>query len=189
VAAVACVAAGLCCGTDAGVGLVDQVRTRRRSIDQVERWAAVLGLPACYPIPAAPIEDLYECFATAGRKVDHWPFVEGDITWLAGLTLGQLPASAARDLIDVLIDRLVTPDRRVDELFLLRILLKAAFPDSPIPDGTSFLQLNDEQRKVVLWLWQTAAPTKGASVRMVLQKYNLPHDQQALGAWVGLHAT
>jgi hypothetical protein len=187
VAAAACVAAGLCCGTDGGDGLIDHMRARRRSADPVERWSAVLGLARLLPNPdRSIIKDLYECFATAGGKFPHWPFVGGDIAWMAGFTLGQLRSNTARDLIDTLIDRLTVPDSRVDEFYLFRLLLETAFPHYPIPDGTNFIDLDAEQRKVVLWLWQTAAPTKGDTFRMVLHKYNLPQDQQALGAWCGL---
>jgi hypothetical protein len=187
VAAVACVAAGLCCGTGGGDGLIDHVRARRRSDDRVERWSAVLGLARLLPNPdRSIIEDLYECFATAGGKVRHWPFVGGDISWMAGFTLGQLPSNAARDLIDTLIERLTVPDPRVDEFFLFRLLLETAFPHYPIPDDANFVDLDAEQRKVVLWLWQTAAPTKGDRFRRVLHKYNLPEDQRALSTWCGL---
>lgn len=187
VAAAACVAAGLCCGTDGGDGLIDRVRARRGSADQVERWSAVLGLARLLPNPdRSIIEDLYECFATAGGKLHHWPFVEGDIAWMAGFTLGQLPSNVVGDLIDILIDRLAVPDPRVDEFYLFRILLKAAFPGYPISSDTSFIDLDAEQRKVVLWLWQTAAPAKGVRFRMVLQNFNIPDDQRSLGAWVGL---
>jgi hypothetical protein len=187
VGASACVAAGLCCGTDGGDGLIDRVRARRRSDDRVERWSAVLGLARLMANPdRSIIEELYDCLATAGGPYPHWPFLDGDLTTMAAITMSQLPSRAAHDRVDILIDRLTAAGPEDDQFLLLRALLDAAFPGGPIADGTVFTELDGQQRKAVLWLWQTAAPTKGAMICMLLAKYNLPDKQQELDAWCGL---
>ncbi|MEV1143679.1 HEAT repeat domain-containing protein [Micromonospora sp. NPDC049799] len=174
VAATACVAAGLCAGGTDDTALVDAVSRRRDAVNRGEEWSAVLGLARLRSAPDRPlVEELYGCLDGARGPVPHWPLLGGDMATVAALTIRDLPAGVAEDRVRVLVDRVTAPADETDRWLLLRAALDAAFPHGPIPDGTRFADLNDDQRYAVTALRQAGELTGGAMVSMLVGSYNL----------------
>jgi hypothetical protein len=183
VAATACVAAGLYGGTD-DPPLVEALSTRRGSDNWIELWSAVLGLARLLSRPDRPlVEELYACLFHAEGPIPYWPFLDGDMTTLAALTIRDLDPAVAPDRRQVLIDRLAGQAETTDRDLLLRAALDAAFPHGPLPDGTAFTDLHADQRSIIAGLQRSGVLSDGAMTSMLLGAYNLPHDEVAMAAW------
>ncbi|MFC0504884.1 HEAT repeat domain-containing protein [Micromonospora costi] len=183
VAAVACVAAGLCGSVD-NSELVNALSARRGSDNRGERWSAVLGLARLVSRPDRPlIEELYGCLSGAVGPIPYWPFLHGDMATFAALTVRDLDPSFAPDRVQILIDRLNAPADDTDRYLLMRAALDTAFPNGPVADGTAFTELSDDQRTAVVGLQRSGILNDGMMVSMLLGAYNLPGDETAMTRW------
>ncbi|WP_346533197.1 hypothetical protein [Micromonospora sp. DPT] len=185
VAATACVAAGLA-GARGDEALIDALSARRGSGNRGESWSAVLGLARVVPHPdRALVRDLYSCLFGATGPVPHWPFLEGDMSSMAALTIRGLEPDVAHDRISVLVQHVVNAGADTDFFMLLNALLDAAFPDGPVSDGAGFDELTSDQQMAVLALLESNVLRAGPMVPMLLGRYHLPRDEAGLRAWSG----
>jgi hypothetical protein len=181
VAATAAIATGLIAqagGTSAWAALMRRLRSRR----QVERWAAAIALARLNPAPGAlVVKELYACMRHVESLLAHQvPYLEGDLASLAALTVAELAGDAGPERLDVLCGRLADwPAARPGDS-IVRGLFKLAFPDGPVADQTPFVDLTDDQRKVVSALAAAPSVWTYADVRELVSEYGLPDSEEAL---------
>jgi hypothetical protein len=181
VAATAATATGLIARTSetsAWAALMRRLRSRR----QVERWAAAIALARLNPAPGAlVVKELYACVRHVESLLAHQiPYLEGDLASLAALTVTELAGDAAPEALDVLCGRLLDWPAQRPADSIVHSLFKLAFPDGPVADQSAFVDLTDDQRKVVSAL--AAAPTVWtyADVRELVNEHGLPDGEEAL---------
>ncbi|MET8148409.1 hypothetical protein ACIBSW_32440 [Actinoplanes sp. NPDC049668] len=183
VAATASVAAGLCAGQPDDA-LSGALTTRRATENLAERWSAVIGLTRVLARPdRSLIEDLYSCMLEADAPVPNWPFLDGDISTMAALTVARLSPETAPDRVEVLSRRVAGTRRGNDRFTLLGALLDAAFPGG-IPRGTPGTALTESQRMAARALVDGEIWRDGAMAKQLLAHFGLPADRRALQAWI-----
>ncbi|GAA0428819.1 hypothetical protein Aca07nite_36950 [Actinoplanes capillaceus] len=200
IAAVASVAAALAGGTAADTTLVRALNIRRGAASGTgvwasvtdrlfgrhkpfppERWAASIALARVLGDPGSDVlEQVSECLTEAGDAVLNWPFLNGDMATLAALTLAAVP-----DGFDPLAAGLLRSDPEEDRALRFHALVKAAFPDGPLPDGTAFPDLTDRQKTAVRTLADAEAWREGWYIEAVTTGLGLPFGDDALRAWIG----
>lgn len=126
------------------------------------------------------LEQVSECLTEGGDAVLNWPFLNGDMATLAALTLAAVP-----DGFDPLAAGLLRSDPEEDRAFRFHALMKAAFPDGPLPDGAAFADLTDRQRTAVRTLADAEAWQEGHYVKALMSGLGLPYEDDALRAWIG----
>nr|WP_239087344.1 HEAT repeat domain-containing protein [Actinoplanes digitatis] len=182
VAATASVAAGLCAGRPDDA-LTAALTGRLAAENRAERWSAAIGLARATTRPdRAALEELYGCLLEAGAPVPHWPFLDGDISTMAALTVARLGPDTAPDRVEVLALRLAGTRRRKDRSGLLGALLDAAFPGG-IPRDTPGSALTPSQRTAARALVDARIWRDGATAAQLLAQFGLPTDRHALKAW------
>ncbi|MET8232187.1 hypothetical protein ABZS77_16095 [Micromonospora sp. NPDC005298] len=183
VAAAACVAAGLA-GVKGDAALIEALSARRASGNRGEAWSAVLGLSRIVTHPdRSLVADLYSCLFGATGPVPYWPFLEGDMSAMAALTIRDLGADVAQDRVAVLAERITNLTTPGDSFTLLTATLDAAFPNGPMPTGTPFDDLDQNQKTALLSLADSRVLEGGSMVSMLLGRYNLPQTAAALRAY------
>jgi len=175
VAAVACVAAGLCGRGGDDPALIEALK---------KHWgdpSALLGLALTLSRPdPALARDLYDCLSVVGPTT-NWPFLDGDMETMTGFVIAGLPADLAPGRVDALLSRL-SEDRELDDFTVALTLLKAAFPAGGVPDGTVFAHLSPPQQRVLKVLAVDPRIHRGAMISMLLGRFNLPPGDE-LPAW------
>ncbi|TDC40579.1 hypothetical protein E1211_00220 [Micromonospora sp. 15K316] len=116
------------------------------------------------------------------------PFLNGDLSGYAGLTLRQLGPRHADRAFDALTDRLpaVSGDQ---SLTVLGETLRLAFPDGPLASGTPAASLTPRQRRLAEVLSHSPEPwlidgEPFGNVAMLVGEYGLPDDRAALSAYL-----
>ncbi|MFY1652960.1 hypothetical protein ACN27J_18980 [Solwaraspora sp. WMMB762] len=190
VAATACVSAGLCGATEADAGLVEALSRRLAGPNRAERWSAVLGLARLTGRPSRElIEELYVCLLDATEPVPDWPFLDGDMSGLAALTLARLDSDTAADGVEILAWRLAGTVSGADRFTLVGALLDAAFPDYDASGRggdvgvTGSARIVEAQRAAVRALVDNAVWEDGPMVAMLLGRYGLPSAPELLRSW------
>jgi HEAT repeat len=189
VAATALVALGL-------VGTADPIAVRvvRAAVTDdrdLVRWAAAVALarlhgPAADPAVAAELLAWTGGDNPAHREV---PYLDGDVSGLAGLALRQLGDAHAEAAFDALLSRIPTVDGP-ESLPIVGEALRRAFPDGRLVEGTRFADLDTRQQRLLrtlaaspsTWGWGQA-PVFGNFMGMVLA-YGLPYNPEAMRTFV-----
>ncbi|WFE26093.1 HEAT repeat domain-containing protein [Solwaraspora sp. WMMD791] len=191
VAATACVAAGLCGATEADAGLVEALSRRLAGPNRAERWSAVLGLARLTGRPSRElIEELYACLVGATEPVPNWPFLDGDMSGLAALTLARLDPDTAVDRVDILARGLAGTVPGADRFTLVGALLDAAFPEHDAAGrgrgagATGPGRIVEAQQAAVRALVDSAVWEDGPMVAMLLGRYGLPSAPASLQGWL-----
>ncbi|MEV0901744.1 hypothetical protein [Actinoplanes sp. NPDC049802] len=182
IASAAAVATALAGATAADSELIDALEQRRAGATVAEQWAAALAVAWIVRRPQrAVLEQVYACLVEAVEPVLNWPFLDGDMSGLAALTVGRLDASVAPERVDVLAVRLRETPPDADRGMLVPAMLDAAFPDGGLPAGTTFARLNGMQQTAVRAFAYARVWNDGPAVQTLLKHCGLPED---LPAWI-----
>ncbi|MDG4828129.1 HEAT repeat domain-containing protein [Solwaraspora sp. WMMD1047] len=181
VASTACVAAGLCGATENDAELVEALSRRRAGSSRVERWSAVLGSARLSTRPPRPIiEELYACLLEAPEPVPNWPFLSGDMSGLAALTLSRLSPEVALDRVAILARRIAGTESGPERFTLVGALLEAAFPEQ----AEAGRGCDTEARQTAIRaLLDNGVWRDGPMVAMLLAQHDLPTDPEAARGW------
>nr|MDT0663482.1 hypothetical protein [Micromonospora sp. DSM 115978] len=182
VASTACVAAGLCGATETDTDLVEALSRRRAGSSRAERWSAVLGLACLTTRPPRPIiEELYTCLLEAPEPVPNWPFLGGDMSGLAALTLSRLGTEVAPDRVGILARRLADTESGPERFTLVGALLDAAFPEQAEAGRERGAEA---QQTAIRALVDNAVWRDGPMVAMLLAQHDLPSEPASLRNWL-----
>jgi hypothetical protein len=86
--------------------------------------------------------------------------------------------------VEILAGRLGHAPAVADPYMLVEALLEAAFPDGGVAPGGGFAELSDVQRTAMLALDHPVVWGEGAMASMLLAKYGLPGDPEAMRRWI-----
>jgi hypothetical protein len=150
VAATASIAAGLLGGDDPA--LLAALESRLDSRDPAQRWAAAIALARLSPSPGPrAVHELHDCVRN-GDRTPAVPYENGDMSVLAALSLAYVADNVAPDRIDVLLERLSRMPLGPEAIPIGQTIIKIAFPDGPLPEGTTFADLSGDQRRLAVVL-------------------------------------
>lgn len=179
-AATAIVALGLLGGPVPGAALTDE--------RDLVRWSAATALGRLHG-PDASAEAVAELtrWATGDQAADErMPYLDGDLRGYAALTLEHAVGPAAfTDLLTAL-----GKSSGAEALNVAGAVLRQAFPDGPVPDGTPLAGLTGRQRDVVRVLasspraWLIGTSSFG-NFRALVRDYGLPDDYEKMRAHLG----
>lgn len=175
--ATAAIAAGLL-GGGQHAELVAVLTRRLGSSNAGERWAAAIALARLSPAPdPAVVRELYACVAHAADGMPaQVPYLGGDMSSLAMLSVARLSPRVAPDRLDVLLTRLTSRRPGPSALLLGRSILQVAFPDGPVPPATAFADLSVDQRRAVVALSAGGASRNSFWLKSLFAHYGLSPD-------------
>jgi hypothetical protein len=178
----ACMCAGVA-GRPGDTKLIDRIRELQdHPAPPVWGAAAMAWVWLGQPVRREIVKAVYDCLFEAPNDLPWFPFLDGDMTAMAAVTVAMLPAAAAEDRVAMLVLRWATTDPGNDEL-ITRLVLDAAFPDGPLADGVTFASLDSAARSAVE-AFRSQSHRGLFDTWAILSRYNLPTSIEELDEWI-----
>lgn len=127
----------------------------------------------------------------AGATRTEVPYLGGDLSGYAALSLRLVLGEESDEAFDVLLTRLAAipaleaPPATADALPVAAEALRRAFPDGPVPPGTPFDDLTERQKRVVRALAAAPSVWQPGDFIWLVGGYGLPNDVGRMLAYAG----